>query len=89
MKTKLLKKVRRKFRIVRDGNGFEFIQERDIFGWSKYSGGFEICFIEKLYTYKSNYELLLAIFDYRYSNYKLKNRIEEFNKKKLTKIWYK
>lgn len=89
MKTKLLKRVRRKFRIVVDANGCEYIQERDITGWYKYGNDWEIHFINRLYTYSTNLELLTAIFNYRYSKYKRKNRIHEINKKKLTKIWYK
>jgi hypothetical protein len=89
MKTKLLKKLRKNFRIVENGLGCQKVQERDFgTGWFDVTNGYEIHLIDQIYEYNDALGLLKAIFDYRYSKYTRKERIRRQKQKQLKTIWY-
>ena len=87
MKAKLLKKVRRKYRIVKNGLGIEFIQEKDLFGWG-YPPLYIMAMVEKLYDYSDTFGEFRALLDYKYSKHKRINQINKKKEKQLTKIWH-
>lgn len=88
MKVKLLKKVRKNFRIVENGLGKQYLQERKLFDWNNYCWSTEYHFIEILYKYTDALGQLRAILDYRYSKYSRKEKIKKQKEKQLTKVWY-
>jgi hypothetical protein len=91
MKVKLLKKVRKNFRIIENALGDQMLQERDfIFKWVNYTNqSFEIHFIDKLYEYNDCFGLLRSVLHYRYSKYTRKNKIIKQKEKQTKILWYK
>ena len=87
MKTKLLKKVRRKYRIIRNGLGEEFLQEKNLFEWDSVNV-YTRTIVENLYSYSDIMGEFRAILDYRYSRYTRKSKIKKQKRKQLTKVWY-
>lgn len=88
MKAKLLKKVRKKFRIVEDGLGEQHLQRKGLFGWEFYRKTYEFYLIDPLFGYNDEMGLLRAILYYRYSKYLRKKKVEKQKSKQLTKIWH-
>jgi len=85
MKTKLLKKVRKNYRIIKDGFDNIHLQKNTIFGWDK-----PVFLSDYFHTNDINFlkETLLKHLKSEYSEYSLKNKIKNNKLKQKTKIWY-
>ena len=87
MKTKLLKKVRKKYRIIKNDNNEFFIQGKVLFWWESISI-WDLYMIEKLYHYSDIMGKFRSLLRYKYDKYTRTNRILMENKKKTSVFWY-
>ena len=95
MKTKLLRRLRKNYRIVENGLGEQKIQIRDIFNYWR---GLVLTERLTLLRYRKKdpscneeyriHDDLLILFHYAYGNYTLKHRVETYKKKQQKVIWH-
>jgi hypothetical protein len=85
MKVKLLKKVRKNFRIIRNGNRHAKIQERHWYGWD------DLSIPESYLIYRmciTPFYAMQELFRKRYSKYSRREKIYQHKEKTWTKVWY-
>jgi hypothetical protein len=91
MKTKLLRKVRRNFRIVQNEFGNKKVQERWLFWWEDLSV-WDIHLIERDHhpaIFNNPILVLRVLLEIRYENFSRKHKIINKKENTWTKIWYK
>lgn len=89
MKTKLLKKVRRKYRIKTNELGQYIIQTRSIFGWWCSLSEWYEAIVEYRYKYSNSHEFLRCVFHYRYKRYTRKYKVHQQKQNSWSVVWYK
>ena len=90
MKVKLLKKVRKNFRIIENGLGDQTLQERQFVpNWANWSSNaWEAHYVNQLYEWSTCLELLKCVLNYRYFKYTRKYQVEKLKKGQFETVWY-
>lgn len=91
MKTKLLKYVRRNYRIIENCVGDQTIEYHNGIKWVNYSIYKNFFMVEnrnKLSRCRTPMELFIMIIHLKYIQYSRKWQIDNFKKGEIKKIWY-